>query len=103
MSFLNNILGNPDPADFSKLVKSGAQVIDVRTAGEFASGHINGALNIPLDTLADGITRLKKDSTIIACCASGIRSAAACNILRKNGFSEVYNGGSWMRLKRKIG
>ena len=45
---------------------------------------------------------LKKNQIVITCCASGMRSASAKNILLKNGFKEVHNGGSWSGLERKL-
>lgn len=88
--------------DYRELVKSGAEIIDVRTKGEYASGHIKGSKNIPLDTLASHISKLKKDKVIITCCASGMRSGVAKSTLQTNGFKQVYNGGGWHSLKNKI-
>jgi rhodanese-related sulfurtransferase len=48
---------------------------------------------MPLNELSNHIAKLKKDSVIITCCASGMRSASAKNILKSNGFTSVYNGG----------
>lgn len=100
LSFLKNILGIKT-TDFARLITEGAIIIDVRTKGEFVSGHIEKSLNIPLDQLQEGTKKLKKDKPVITCCASGMRSAAARNILKSQGF-EVYNGGSWYRLNRFI-
>lgn len=90
------------PVDYTRLKNDGAQVIDVRTAGEFKNGHIKGAQNIPLDQLKSKLGKLKKDKAVITCCASGMRSASAKAILKSNGFNEVYNGGGWMSLQRKL-
>ncbi|HWR33606.1 MAG TPA: rhodanese-like domain-containing protein, partial [Chitinophagaceae bacterium] len=84
------------------LMQQGAQIIDVRTIGEYRSGHIRGSVNIPLDTLQQNLSKLKKDKPIITCCASGMRSGSAKNILKSNGFAEVYNGGGWVSLQNKI-
>ena len=84
------------------MVKEGALILDVRTPGEFKQGHIQGAMNIPLQTLNSELKRLKKDRSIITCCASGMRSASAKSILKSAGFTEVFNGGGWMSLARKI-
>lgn len=88
--------------DFAELMQQGAVIIDVRTKGEFQTGHIKGAINIPLQTLSQNLTKFKKDKPIITCCASGMRSASAKGILKSNGFTQVYNGGSWMSLENKI-
>ncbi len=88
--------------DYRELVKAGAEIIDVRSKGEYAGGHIKGSKNIPVDSLASHISKLKKDKVIITCCASGMRSGAAKNILQNNGFKQVHNGGGWHSLKNKI-
>jgi len=81
----------------------GATIIDVRTKGEYQGGNIKGSINIPLNNLKDHLSKLKKDSVILTCCASGMRSASAKSILKSNGFANVYNGGGWISLKNKIG
>jgi rhodanese-related sulfurtransferase len=89
--------------DYAQLVKEGAIVLDVRTSGEFSTGHIKGSINIPVNALSKNLAKLKsKNKPIIACCASGMRSASAKGILKSNGFSNVYNGGSWMSLNNKL-
>ena len=89
--------------DYAQLMKDGAIILDVRTTGEFSSGHIKGSVNIPVDKLSHNIAKLKaKKKPIITCCASGMRSASAKGILKSNGFAEVYNGGSWQSLNLKI-
>ena len=47
-------------------------------------------------------SKIKKDKPVITCCASGMRSGSAVNVLKSNGFQEVYNGGSWFRLQSKL-
>lgn len=88
--------------DLREVARNGAVILDVRTKGEFQSGHIKGALNIPVQNLASSLTKIPKEKAIITCCASGMRSASAKGILASNGFKEVYNGGSWMNLRNKI-
>ena len=100
---LKKLLGVAPKADFAELVREGAIVIDVRTKGEYAGGHIRGSVNIPLDKLVGNLNKLKgKDKAIITCCASGARSASAKGILTSHGFTNVHNGGSWFSLDRKI-
>jgi rhodanese-related sulfurtransferase len=53
-----------------------------------------------LDALKHNLSKLDKSKPVITCCASGIRSASAKNILRSNGFEEVKNGGGWASLRR---
>lgn len=102
MTFLRNILGLEPKTDYAALIRQGAIIVDVRTPGEYKSGHIKGSLNLPLDSLGKNLSKLKKDKCVICCCASGMRSGSAKNILKSNGFNEVYNGGSWMGLQNKI-
>ncbi|MGW1027768.1 rhodanese-like domain-containing protein [Streptomyces sp. NPDC002577] len=63
-------------------------VIDVRTPGEFASGHLPGALNIPLDQLSRALPEIKEAAAsgeILVVCASGARSENACKTLAGHG------------------
>ena len=96
------MLGLGPKTDYKQLMAGGAIIIDVRTKGEFAGGHIKGSVNIPLNLLAGNLGKIKKDVPIITCCASGMRSASAKSILKSNGFTEVYNGGGWSGLQSKI-
>ena len=95
-------LGLGSPTDYTALLKKGAQIVDVRTPIEFGDGHIKGSINIPLDKLQQNLNKLKKEKTVITCCASGIRSASAKQVLTANGFLEVYNGGGWASLQNKL-
>ncbi|PWH84887.1 rhodanese-like domain-containing protein [Brumimicrobium oceani] len=101
MGFLSRLFGGGPKVDLAELKKNGALILDVRNPGEFKSGHIKGAKNIPLPELKNKIKSLKKDQVIITCCMSGMRSGSAKNILKSEGF-EVYNGGGWSSLKSKI-
>lgn len=83
-----------------ELLADGAQIVDVRSKGEYAEGHLRKSINIPLDQLKNNLGRLKKDKPVITCCASGMRSASAKSILKSNGFEEVKNGGGWTSLRR---
>jgi rhodanese-related sulfurtransferase len=99
---IKQLLGLAPKVNYSELVKNGAQIIDVRTPGEFKAGHIRGAVNIPLQTISSQLGRIKKDKPVITCCASGMRSASAKSILKSSGFEEVHNGGGWMSLQGKL-
>ncbi len=99
---LKNIFGLGPKVDYKELIKNGAQIIDVRTSGEYASGHIKGSVNIPLNNISANVKKIKKDTPLITCCASGMRSASARSTLRAIGYKEVYNGGGWMSLNLKI-
>lgn len=97
--FLSRLLGMEDKADFKTLLENGAILLDVRTKEEYKQGHINNSINIPLDSLNSSLSKLEKDAVIIAVCQSGMRSSNAVSLLKKSGFSEVYNGGSWFNFK----
>ena len=72
-------------------------LIDVRTAEEFRSGHIPGAVNIALQVLPERMATLPKEQPIILYCRSGARSSSAAQILRRAGFTDVRDLGSIMR------
>lgn len=100
---IKKIFGIGPKADYKQLLKEGALIIDVRSKGEFAGGHIKDALNIPLDQLGSNLSKLKdKNRIIICCCASGMRSGSATGILKTKGYTNVYNGGGWSGLNNKI-
>jgi rhodanese-related sulfurtransferase len=69
-------------------VKSGAVLIDVRTAGEYASGTIEGARNIDIMSphFSDAIGNLDKSKEYFIFCRSGNRSSQACSIMARQGF-----------------
>jgi phage shock protein E len=103
IQFLRKLFGLGPATDYAQLVAEGAIIVDVRSKGEFASGHIEGSINIPVDALASNLNKLKdKNKVIITCCASGMRSAAAKGILKSNGYATVFNGGGWGSLDRKL-
>ncbi len=97
---IKQMLGMGPKTDLGELIANGAIILDVRTPGEYAGGHIKGSLNIPLNDLGRNAAKLKKDTPIITCCASGMRSSSAKSMLISGGFKEVHNGGSWMNLKK---
>jgi hydroxyacylglutathione hydrolase len=66
-------------------------VLDVRTPGEWDSGHIKGARHIPLPKLTGGLKRLPKDAPLAVICGSGYRSAIATSLLLARGFPRVQN------------
>jgi rhodanese-related sulfurtransferase len=100
---LKRILGIGKRIDFAKLMQEGPIIQDVRSKSEYDGGHIKGSINIPVSELYTKHAKLKdKDKPIVTCCASGIRSANAKNILKSFGFTQVYNGGGWHSLQTQI-
>jgi phage shock protein E len=97
MQFFRQLLG----LDLSRIDSSTYQVeyfqqknhmlIDVRTPSEFKSGHIEGAKNIPLNSLSSQMKHVPKDKPIIVVCQSGSRSASACRQLMNAGYENVVN------------
>ena len=74
-------------------------LVDVRTPEEYRSGHIQGSVNIPLDSL-DAVERKipDKDSRIFVYCLSGARSRMACQLMAASGYNDITNIGgisSW--------
>lgn len=86
-------IGSPK-VDLGRKIKEGATIVDVRTPDEFRSGHVAGAINIPLDRIQEQLKKLDKSKPVITCCRSGARSGMAADALKRNGF-DVYNGGPW--------
>lgn len=99
LATIKEILGLGPKVDLAAVLAKGAVIVDVRTPAEYAGGHIKGSINIPLNELGANTQQLKKDKPVITCCASGIRSNSAKSMLASRGF-EVYNGGSWLKLKK---
>jgi rhodanese-related sulfurtransferase len=84
------------PANYQEQFVTGDEphlLIDVRTTEEFSSGHIRGALNIPLDSLADHLSEIPDDQPVVVYCRSGNRSAQASQILAQAGYSSIYDLG----------
>lgn len=64
-------------------------LIDVREPSEFATGHVPGAINVPVGSLTQAAPRLDHDAEIIVICQSGHRSVRAAKWLLKAGFTNV--------------
>jgi rhodanese-related sulfurtransferase len=82
-----------------ELMQEGAQLVDVRSAGEFAAGHVPGSVNIPLDEIGARASELDPQKWVVVFCASGTRSAMARHKLKGLGFPKVVNAGSWRSLR----
>ena len=100
---LKKMLGFGPATDYKKLMAEKAIIVDVRSAGEYAGGHVKGSINIPLDKISTLTNKVKdKNHPIITCCASGMRSASAKSLLQSKGYTNVYNGGGWQSLNSKL-
>ena len=100
LGVLKNLFGSK--VDLKEKIDQGATILDVRSKGEYASGHVKGSVNIPLDLVSSNIDKIKNmKQPIITCCASGIRSGSAKNILKSNNI-EAYNGGGWASVNKLI-
>lgn len=76
-------------------------IVDVRTPGEFMSGHVAGSINIPLQEIEQRLSEIKSlPQPITLCCASGNRSGQATYFLKSKGI-ECSNGGSWLDVNQK--
>jgi len=72
---------------------SGVVVLDVRTSGEFESGHIANSVNIDVEagSFENEIANLDKNAQYAVYCHSGRRSGIAAELMEKNGFKEIHN------------
>ena len=80
-------------SDASAMIQSypNLVILDVRTAQEYAQGHVKGAINIPLSDLPGRIGELDRNRPILVYCQTGVRSAQASTILVNSGFTQVYD------------
>ncbi|MDR3684148.1 MAG: rhodanese-like domain-containing protein [Geothrix sp.] len=86
-------------SDIKALLAKGAQIVDVRTKAEFKAAAHPKSINIPLNDLEKGSQKLDSSRPVLICCASGSRSGLAVSILKRKGFKEVHNLGSWHRIQ----
>jgi len=92
------VVQNVNPSDAAKLIKSnnnnpGFMIMDVRTPGEFASGHLQGAINLDLnnDAFESKTGQLDKSKTYLVYCRSGHRSSKAVSMMKEKGFKSLKN------------
>jgi len=91
------------PADQALRIRealgAGATLVDVRTEAEFAAGHVEGAINVPLGVLTERLAALgPKSRPVVLYCRSGSRSGVATRLLRARGFEQVLDmktPGNW--------
>lgn len=102
--FVMKKAGQISAQDAAAHLKNGALVIDVRSPGEFSSGHLPAAINLPLDQIEAVLPRRVKDKNqvLLLHCLSGTRSSMAKGSLKKLGYANVFNLGSYHRAKRIV-
>lgn len=84
-----------------ELLADGWQLVDVRSAQEWKSGHVATARHIPLDRLDRSLGQLPADAPIVTICHSGVRSAMAARTLRGLGRTAVTVRGGMLAWRRK--
>jgi len=97
-----------DVTALAAALESGVRLIDVRTPGEYASGHVPGAISVPMDVLApdhSAVTTHPKDQPLYVICESGGRSARAADQLVRAGYrtmNVVGGTADWRRKGHKV-
>jgi phage shock protein E len=88
----------------TEAINRGAIIIDVRPAYAFDQhGRVPGSVNIPIDRIAINVERIRSmNKPIVLCCAYGMDCFNAAKMLKEKGVKEVYNGGSWESVLKKI-
>lgn len=97
---LRKLFTGTDDSLLTDALKNGAFLVDVRTPAEYASGSVQGAINIPLAEVSAQINKFKGKDRIVVFCQSGSRSQRAKAVLEHYGLPHVVNGGSWIKVKR---
>ena len=95
-----NMNGQTNTKQLTELIQKGAYLVDVRTPQEFAEGHVDGSINIPLDQVQQQLSKFKGKKNVIVFCRSGNRSGQAKAILEQNGITNVTNGGTWQTVNQ---
>lgn len=102
MNIFQQLFGAGPKVDLAAIINEGAFLVDVRTPGEFAEGHVKGSVNIPLDKITMQIAKFKNKKSIIVFCRSGNRSGQAKSILEQQGITNVVNGGTWQQVNQFV-
>ena len=84
------------PEDVDALPRDGsATLLDVRTPGEYAAGHAEGFVNLPVDDLREHLAEIPADKPVYLICQSALRSYIACRILSQHGLRCSHLSGGW--------
>ena len=100
-NLLNDIASFISVDQLDKIDKSKTIILDIGTSEEFQNGHIEGAINIPLDTLRNRLGELDKEKEIIINCQIGLRSYIGNRILKQNGFNAKSLSGGYRSYKQQ--
>ncbi|WP_179344131.1 rhodanese-like domain-containing protein [Winogradskyella ursingii] len=101
MGFLEYLFGTKK-RKVEEYIENGAVILDVRSQREWDAGHIENSIHIPLGELNNRVDEVKQlNKPVIACCASGVRSAKASKFLNLNNINAI-NGGGWVSVKKKL-
>lgn len=85
--------GEDRGARAQQMVEGGATLLDVRSAGEWSGGHVEGAMHIPVTELSSRMAEVPPSAPVVVYCQSGVRSAMAAQMLEGEGY-EVFDLGS---------
>lgn len=91
-----------EKAIISEAIKKGALLVDVRSPKEFSEGSVEGAINIPLDSIEDKFDQFAGHPNIVVFCRTGNRSSTARRKLMNAGFENVINGGPWTYVQEIV-
>ena len=99
LNVLHGVFKQVHVSEVRGLVESGAYIVDVRTPGEFAAGHLKGAVNIPLGELRQRAGEIPKDRPVYLHCRTSQRSYNGIMALKGRGFENLYNiSGSFLGI-----
>ena len=100
----SKVFGLVSAANAKTLLQQKAKLLDVRTHEEFRSGHVKGAVNVPYQEVGERIAKIAPDKSVavLVYCLSGGRSGVAKSHLRRLGYKQAHNLGSFGRAKRIV-
>ena len=90
---INDAVANRQPGEI---------LVDVRETDEYASGHIPGAVNLPLSTLDKADLPWELDAVLLVYCLAGTRSSRAVSFLKRQGYENARNIGGIQAYKGRI-
>ena len=101
LSFFVSVYGQASENEYEKIFSSKNVIVDVRGPSEYATGHIDKAVNIPINKIRKEIKNFApdKEQTIVVYCLSGKRAEYAAKKLKEMGYTNVINAGKYKDLK----